>query len=114
MNKELTDLIKNGTFKVLPDLPKGEKAINYRWVLSLKADKDGMITGPKARLVAKRFKQREGANHHQTSEPTPAVTSTKIAFTVALYLGVDAHHFDVKRAPAQAMLDCKVIVKLPG
>ena len=23
MNKELTDLIKNGTFKVLPDLPKG-------------------------------------------------------------------------------------------
>ena len=41
MNKELTDLIKNGTFKVLPDLPKGEKAINSRLVLSLKSDKMG-------------------------------------------------------------------------
>ena len=57
MNKELTDPIKNGTFKVLPDPPKGEKAINSRWVLSLKSDKDGMITGSKARLVAKGFMQ---------------------------------------------------------
>ena len=94
MNKELTDLIKNGTFKVLPDLPTGEKAINSRWVLSLKSDNDGMITGPKARLVAKGFMQREGVNYYQTSAPTPAVTSTKIVFTVALHLGVDAHNFD--------------------
>ena len=70
MNKEFTDLIKNGTFKVLPDLPKGEKAINSRWVISRKSDKDGMITGPKARLVAKGFMQREGVNYHQTSAPS--------------------------------------------
>ena len=33
---------------------------------------------------------------------------------MALHLGVDAHHFDVKQAFTQAMLDCKVIMKLPG
>ena len=52
MNKELTDLIKHGTFKVLPDLPKGEKAINSRLVLSLKSDKMGcclLYTSPSPR-----------------------------------------------------------------
>ncbi|CAM9978939.1 unnamed protein product [Ectocarpus sp. 4 AP-2014] len=67
MKKEFTDLINNDTFKVLPDLPKGEEAINSRWVLSLKSDKDGMITEPKARLVAEELMQPEGVNYHQTS-----------------------------------------------
>ena len=52
-NEEMAGIIEQGTFDVLPGLPKGEKAVEGRWVLSLKSDKDGNITKPKARLVAK-------------------------------------------------------------
>ena len=62
MNQEMMGLIESGTLTVLPGLPEGEKAINARWVFSLKYNKDGNITGTKARLVAKGFMQREGVN----------------------------------------------------
>ena len=70
-------LRESGTFKELKGLPEGEKAIGSRWVLSYELDKDCNITKTNARLVAQGFMQREGVNYHQTSAPTPAVTSTK-------------------------------------
>ena len=83
MNQEMMGLIESGTFTVLPGLPEGEKAINARWVFSLKSNKDGNITGTKARLVAKGFMQREGVNYHQTYAPTPAAASVKMVLAVA-------------------------------
>ena len=77
MNEELKGLKDWRTFKVLDELPEGEKAIGSRWVLSYKSNKDGNITKTKARLVAKGFMQREGVNYLQTSAPTPAGASVK-------------------------------------
>ena len=113
MAKEMSGLNESGTFTVLPDLPKGEKAVNGRWVLSLKSDKDGNITMPKARLVAKGFMQQEGVNYLHTYAPTPAATSIRTALCWANQEGYSASHLDVKMAYTQAPLDCKVIMKLP-
>ena len=44
MDKEMQGVIEQCTFAVLPGLPKEEKAVYGRWVLSLKSDKDGNIT----------------------------------------------------------------------
>ena len=48
MNEELNSLKDSGTFKVLGGLSEGEKAIESRWVLSYKSNKDGNITKTKA------------------------------------------------------------------
>ncbi|CAN0418099.1 unnamed protein product, partial [Laminaria digitata] len=78
MDKEMQGLAESKTFTVLGKLPEGEKAVGSRWVLSYKADKEGLITKTKARLVAKGFMQREGVDYLQTSAPTPAAASVKI------------------------------------
>ena len=114
MDKEMDGIVKNGTFTVLPGLPEGEKAVDGRWVLSLKSDENGYITTPKARLVAKGFMQREGVNYLQTYAPTPATTSVKIVLVWGNHKGYTTSHFDVKQAFTQAPLDYKVIMKLPG
>ena len=114
MNKEMKGIIESGAFTVLPGLPKGEKAVDGRWVLSLKSDENGNITTPKARLVAKGFMQREGVNYLQTYAPTPATTSVKIVLVWANHMGYLTTHLDVKQAFTQAPLDYKVIMKLPG
>lgn len=59
LNKEFTGLQKWGIFEVLEGgLPKGEKAVNARWVNSWKSGKDSNVTPPISRLVAKGFIQR--------------------------------------------------------
>ena len=100
--------------KVLDGLPEGEKAIGSRWVLSYKSNKNGNITKTKARLVAKRFMQREGVNYLQTSAPTPAGVSVKTMLVVANEMGFKTYHLDVKQAFTKAKLDCKIVMKLPG
>ena len=114
MNEELKGLKDSGTFKVLDGLPKGEKAIGSRWVLSYKSNKDGNITKTKDRLVAKGFMQREGVNYLQTSAPTPAGASVKTILVVANEMGFKTYHLDVKQAFIKAKLDCKIVMKLPG
>lgn len=114
MKQEMEGIVESDTFTVLPGLPKGEKAVDGRWVLSLKSDKDGNITKPKARLVAKGFMQREGVNYLQTYAPTPATTSVKIVLVWANHKGYKVSHFDTKQAFTQAPIDYKVIMKLPG
>lgn len=69
--------------------------------MSLKSDKDGMITTPKARLVAKGFMQQEGVNYHQTYAPTPAAASVKMALAVANQLGFTTE--DVVNYPANTL-----------
>ena len=105
MNKEMKGIIESGAFTVLPGLPKGEKAVDGRWVLSLKSDENGNITTPKARLVAKGFMKREGVNYLQTYAPTPATTSVKIVLVWANHMGYLTTHLDVKQAFIQAPLD---------
>ncbi|CAN0572484.1 unnamed protein product [Laminaria digitata] len=57
MDKEMQGLAESKTFTVLGKLPEGETAFGSRWVLSYKADKEGLITKTKARLVVKGFMQ---------------------------------------------------------
>ena len=64
MNEELMAIEKNNTWQ-LTDLAKGHKAIDGKWVYKIKVKENGEIDRYKARLVAKRFEQREGCDNEE-------------------------------------------------
>jgi len=68
MQKEYDALIKNGTWKLDP--PYGTKSIGCKWVFKNKYRSDGSQDKHKARLVAKRFAQKEGVNYEESLAPT--------------------------------------------
>ena len=59
MDEELKGLKDSGTFKVLDELPEGEKALGSRWVLSYKSHKDGNITKTKLPRLVQRGSCKE-------------------------------------------------------
>jgi len=63
MNEELMAIEKNNTWK-LADFLKGNKAIDVKWVYKIKVKANGEIDRYKARLMAKRFEQREGTTYN--------------------------------------------------
>ena len=58
--------------------------------------------------------QREGVDYFQTSAPTPAAASAKIAMAVANELKCKVYRLDIAQAFTKADLDCVVYRKLPG
>jgi hypothetical protein len=60
IHEELESLKSKGVYKEVDTLPPGRKAVQCKWVLHIKRDKDGTISRFKARLVAKGFTQIPG------------------------------------------------------
>ena len=57
IHKELEALKAKGVYKDITKLPPNKKAVQCKWVLHIKCDKDGQISRFKACLVAKGFTQ---------------------------------------------------------
>lgn len=78
-------------------IPPTRKAISCKWVFDIKM-KDGVVERYKARLVAKGFLQRQGLDFTDTFAPTPSLASVRLVIALALQLGFQVHHQDVKTA----------------
>ena len=88
--------------------------IDGRWVYSWKGDSDGFVLGPKARLCARGFKQRQGIDFFETFSPCPNVSSIRLLAAIACSLGLSLFHLlDVSQAFVQSELDELVCVRLP-
>ena len=65
MKDELKFMKDNDVWDLI-EFPKGNKLIGYKWVFKIKQDSKGNVERYKARLVAKRFTQREGIDYKET------------------------------------------------
>src|SRR5699024_4950529 len=114
--EELKSLMKTNTYEEV-DLEPGAKAIDCKWVYTVKW-KEGEGKRPikkfKARLVAKGFQQRKGVDFWDTFAPTVSATSIRTFITVAKVKGMSIHQMDVSTAFLQGDIDCTTYVTPPA
>ena len=72
--------------------------IDAKLLFSWKSDELGWISKAKSRLVARRFKQREGIDFGETSAPTVSSSCVRLLSAIACKLDLHVCHFDVKQA----------------
>ncbi|GJY60254.1 putative reverse transcriptase domain-containing protein [Tanacetum coccineum] len=89
MNQEMEALNRNGTWTII-DLPSGRKPIGSKWVYKVKYKSSGEVERFKARLVAKRYTQKEDIDYEETFSPVVKIVTArsnlKLAFRVLRYL----------------------------
>ena len=111
MESEMKSMDENNTYTIVP-LPKGKKAVQSRWVYSLKNDPDGNIIH-KARFVAKGFAQVAGIDYTDTFSPTAKMSTIRILMQFAAEHELSVHQLDVKTAYLNAPIDCEVYLRQP-
>ncbi|WVZ97747.1 hypothetical protein U9M48_043261 [Paspalum notatum var. saurae] len=67
----------------LADLPRGHRAITFKWVFKLKRDEVGAIVKHKARLVARGFVQHEGIDFVDAFTPVARMESMRLLLALA-------------------------------
>jgi len=84
--KEDMDLMAHNGVLDLVELPERVKFVGCKWVYKSKRDSVGNIEHYKARLVTKRFTQKEGVDYHKSLSP-----DSKDSFRIIMTL---VAHFD--------------------
>ena len=95
--KDELDSMKSNEFWDLIELPQGAKAIGCKWVYKTKRNSLGNIEKYKARLVAKRFTQKEGIDYTKTFSPVSKKDSLRIMALVA-HFDLELQQMDMKTA----------------
>ncbi|KAH9794216.1 Receptor-like serine/threonine-protein kinase [Citrus sinensis] len=112
VNDEMDSIMSNQTW-VLVDLPSGSKPISSKWVFRIKYNSDGSLQTFKTRLVAKRFKQRNGIDYFDTYAPVARLTSIRVLFAIASLNKLYVYQMDVKTAFLNGDLDEEIYMEQP-
>ena len=97
MQAETSALESNKTWQVV-SLPPHKKAIGCKWIFKIKYHSSGEIDRFKARLVAKRFNQREGLDYQETFSPVVKMVTVRSVFSLATKKHWHVHQMDVSNA----------------
>ena len=113
IDKEFQSLVKNQTFKVISELPKGRKAVGSKWIFKVKINADGSLKY-KARLVAKGYSQTEGVDFKETFAPVVKYKSLRLLLAVANERDMHVHQMDVTTAYLNGDLEEEIYMKSPS
>nr|GEV68539.1 putative reverse transcriptase, RNA-dependent DNA polymerase, Gag-polypeptide of LTR copia-type [Tanacetum cinerariifolium] len=97
MNNEMKALFRNETW-VLVDLPPNRKTIGCKWFCKFKYKSTGEIERYKARLVAKRFSQRDGIDFEETFSPVVKMVTIRCVISLFVHNNWLLFQLDVKNA----------------
>ena len=66
-------------------MPPGAKLIGCKWLFKIKLKPDGSLDKFKARLVAKRYAQKEDFDYFDTFAPMTRIASIRVLFALASF-----------------------------
>lgn len=112
MHVELSALESNNN-SVLTSLPSNKKPIGCKWVYKIKYNSYGLIERHKARLVTKRYNQKEGLDFFLSFSPAAKIVTMRIVLSLAVIHNWSLFHLDVNNAFLYGDLDEQFFMKAP-
>ena len=110
---EIYQLLKMGTYILVPRPDKHVNIVGNRWVLEDKYNAEGQLIKRRARLVAQGFSQRHGVDYFDTYSPVVRYPSIRALFSLAAQHDWEVHHMDVKSAFLNADLEETIYMRQP-
>ena len=95
MNEEINSMEHNDVWDLV-ELPKDYKRVDCKWVFRIKHDSHGNLECYKARLVAKRFTQKDDIDYKEIFSPISRKDSFKIIMALVAHYDLELHQMDVK------------------
>ena len=92
MQEELDQFEKSEVWTLVPK-PKLKTIIGIKWVFINKSDEDGVITINKARLVVKRFSQKEGIDYDETFAPVAILEAVRMFLAYAAHKDIKVYQW---------------------
>lgn len=97
MQAKYKSLLENETWE-LTELAIRCKAVNCKWIYSLKIKIDGTVNHFKVRLVAKGCSLKYGVNFIETYSPTVKYDSIQLGLAIATQEDMHICQYDIKTA----------------
>jgi len=85
----------NGVWDLV-ELSKGCRRVGCKWVLKTKCDSHGTLEHYEARLVVKRFTQKDDIDYKETFSPVSQKDSFKIIMALVAHYDLELHQMDAK------------------
>ena len=112
-NEEMKSLEKNETWDLVP-LPKGANPVGCKWIFKKKEGIPGVKpTRLGARLVAKRFSQKEGIDYHEVFSLVVKHKTIRVLLAMVSAFDLELEQLDVKTTFLHANLEEKIYMSQP-
>ena len=96
MKDEIYSLMSNQTWQ-LAELPREKKALHNKWVYCIKEEHDDRKQY-KARLVVKKFQQKEDIDYNEIFSPMVKLTTIRMVLTLVARGNLFLEQMDMKMA----------------
>ncbi|CAM9346064.1 unnamed protein product [Sphacelaria rigidula] len=112
LQREMEGQLSRGVWGTV-DRPKGKTVLGTRLVFEKKINKDGQIEKCKCRFVARGFRQISGINYQESSSPTPAQSSIRMALALMATQNWEGRQPNVKMTYLEADVEGEIYIELP-
>ena len=109
---ELQNLDRLGTFEVVDHLPKGKRALGFKWVHKVKME-NGRPVKYKSRLTVMGCHQRAGIDFSETFSPVARLSALRLIIALGVTENFHYHQLDVGNAFPNADVEEEIYMKAP-